>query len=169
MKGTVNRVMLVGRLGNDPDVRATASGNQVATISVATNDRERDQNGNWVDSTDWHRCVAFGKTAEIIAQYLRKGSSVYIEGKTKTRKWQDQNGQDRYTTEIIVREMTMLGGNESAGGNPNSAPQQRPPQQPAQQGYQNQPNPTYQQPAPQGQQQQPNGAPPVDDWDAPPF
>lgn len=186
-KGTINKAMILGRLGQDPEIRATASGTQVANINVATNSRSRDMNGNWTDTTEWHRVTLFGKTAEIAGQYLRKGSQVFIEGRIQTRKWQDQNGQDRYTTEIVANEMQMIGGrenndggqyNQQPQGNPwqgqqQAAPQQQAPQaqqpyqQPAPQPMQQQaPQQPAQQPAPQAAPQQAPAAPPaVDDWD----
>ncbi len=153
-KGTINKVHLLGRLGQDPEIRATASGTQVANLSIATNSRTKDMNGNWTDVTEWHKVSLFGKTAEIAGQYLRKGSQVYIEGRIQTRKWQDQNGQDRYTTEIVGNEMQMIGGNE--GGQQQQAPQQAP-----QNGQQGQ---NWQQPAPAQQPQRPaapNNVPPA--------
>ena len=116
----VNKVILVGNLGNDPDMKYTASGSAVAKISVATKDSWRDkQTGENQERTEWHRVVAFGRLGEIMGEYLRKGSQVYIEGRLQTNKWQDQNGQDRYTTEIVASDMQMLGargGEGSAGG-----------------------------------------------------
>jgi len=113
----VNKVILVGNLGNDPDVRATASGARIANISLATTDSWTDkQTGQKQDRTEWHRVVFFNRLAEIVEQYLAKGSQVYIEGRLQTRKWQDQNGQDRYTTEIVANDMQMLGGRAGAGG-----------------------------------------------------
>lgn len=113
----VNKVIIVGRLGNDPEMRTMPSGEAVANISVATSETWNDKmTGERREVTEWHRCVAFRKTAEIIGQYLRKGSQVYLEGKLKTRKWQDQNGQDRYSTEIQIDNLQMLGGrNDNAG------------------------------------------------------
>jgi single-strand DNA-binding protein len=120
-KGTVNKVIILGRLGQDPDVRATASGTQVVNLNVATNELgPQDDQGNRQDQTEWHRIVIFGRMAETAANYLHKGSLVYIEGRLQTRKWQDQNGQDRYSTEIVARDMQFVGGrNEggSGGGN----------------------------------------------------
>ena len=111
MSRGINRVMLVGNLGQDPDVKHTANGNAVVNITVATSESWNDkQTGEKVEKTEWHRVVAFQKLAEIMGQYLRKGSQVYIEGKLQTRKWQDQNGQDRYTTEVVADNMLMLGG-----------------------------------------------------------
>jgi len=111
MSRGVNKVVLIGNLGNDPEVRYTAAGLAVATISLATNFSTKDrQTGEWRDETEWHRVVFFERLAEVVKQYLHKGSQIYVEGHLRTRKWQDQNtGQDRYTTEIIAREMQMLG------------------------------------------------------------
>lgn len=115
----VNKVILVGNLGNDPDMKYTASGSAVAKISVATKDSWKDkQTGENQERTEWHRVVAFGRLAEIMGEYLRKGSQVYIEGRLQTNKWQDQNGQDRYTTEIVASDMQMLGGRGGEGGAP---------------------------------------------------
>lgn len=135
----INKVILVGNLGNDPDVRATATGAKIANISLATTDSWTDkQTGQKQDRTEWHRVVFFNRTAEIVEQYLTKGSQVYVEGRLQTRKWQDQNGQDRYTTEIVANDMQMLGGRAGAGGGgggfestapmdpPAAAPQQQP-------------------------------------------
>ena len=113
----INKVILVGNLGNDPDVRATAAGAKIANISLATTDSWTDkQTGQKQDRTEWHRIVFFNRMAEIVEQYLTKGSQVYVEGRLQTRKWQDQNGQDRYTTEIVANDMQMLGGRNGAGG-----------------------------------------------------
>jgi single-strand DNA-binding protein len=109
MRG-VNSVTLLGNLGQDPEMRYTASGSAVANISVATSEKWKDkQTGEDVVKTEWHKVVFFGKLAEIVGQYLKKGSSIYLEGKLQTRKWQDSNNQDRYTTEIVANEMQMLG------------------------------------------------------------
>lgn len=117
-RGTVNKVIVLGRLGQDPDVRATASGTQVVNLNVATNELgPPDEQGNRQDLTEWHRIVIFGRMAENAATYLRKGSQVYIEGRLQTRKWQDQGGNDRYSTEIVAREMQFIGGRgDSQGG-----------------------------------------------------
>ena len=119
----VNKVILIGNLGVDPEVRHTANGNAVTNLSLATDESYKDRNtGQMVPKTEWHRIVMFGKIAEVAGQYLRKGSKVYIEGKLQTRKWQDQSGQDRYTTEIVVDingQMQMLdsrGGDGGQGG-----------------------------------------------------
>lgn len=111
MAGSVNKVILIGHLGKDPEMRYTAAGLAVANITVATNEYSKDkQTGEKVEKTEWHRVVFFDKLADIVGQYLRKGSLVYLEGKLQTRKWQDKDGSDRYTTEIIGSDMQMLGG-----------------------------------------------------------
>ncbi len=125
MSRGVNKVILVGRLGIEPDIRSTASGMTIVTISLATGFSTKDrETGQWKEETEWHRVVFFDKLADVAKQYLKKGSQVYVEGSIRTRKWQDQSGQDRYTTEIIVREMEMLGNrddNASSQGNNNQA------------------------------------------------
>ena len=113
----VNKAILVGNLGADPETRYTASGNAVTNIRLATTDTWRDrQSGEQQERTEWHRVVFFGRLAEIVAEYLRKGSQCYIEGRIQTRKWQGQDGQDRYSTEIVATEMQMLGGRGTGGG-----------------------------------------------------
>ena len=113
----VNKVILVGNLGRDPEMKYTASGAAIANITVATSESWNDkQTGERVDKTEWHRIVAFQRLAEIMGEYLKKGSQVYIEGKLQTRKWQDQNGQDRYTTEVVANDMQMLGARGGDGG-----------------------------------------------------
>lgn len=116
----INKVILIGHLGQDPEVRYMPSGNAVANISLATSESWRDkQTGEQRERTEWHRVVFFGKLAEIVGEYLRKGSQVYVEGRLQTRKWQDQSGQDKYTTEIVVDiggTMQMLGGRGQGGG-----------------------------------------------------
>ena len=113
----VNKAIIVGTLGQDPEVRYTASGSAVANLSVATNESWKDrQTGEMQERTEWHRIVLFGKLAEIAQQYLKKGSQAYFEGRIQTRKWQDQSGNDRYSTEIVANEMQMLGGR--GGGAP---------------------------------------------------
>ncbi len=116
--------MIIGRLGADPEMRYTQNNTAVATLSVATSERYKDRNGEWVESTEWHRVVAWNRLAEICEQYLKKGSLVYIEGSIKTRQWEDNSGQKRYTTEINARTMTMLDskGSGSGGGQQSSAP-----------------------------------------------
>ena len=109
MRG-VNKVILVGNLGQDPDIRALPSGTAVTNVSLATNESWRDkQTGEQHERTEWHRCVFFGRLAEIAGDYLRKGSQIYVEGSLRTRKWQDTNGVDRYSTEVIVNDLQMLG------------------------------------------------------------
>lgn len=113
----VNKVIIVGRLGNDPEMRTMPNGDAVANISVATSEVWNDKvTGERREVTEWHRIVLFRRNAEVAGQYLRKGSQVYVEGKLKTRKWQDQNGQDRYTTEIQADSLTMLGGRNDNSG-----------------------------------------------------
>lgn len=112
---SVNKVILVGNLGADPETRYMPSGDAVTNIRIATTDRYKDkQSGEMRDATEWHRISFFGKLAEIAGQYLRNGSSVYIEGRIRTRKWQDQSGQDKYSTEIVADQMQMLGGRAGA-------------------------------------------------------
>lgn len=129
MRG-VNKAIIVGTLGQDPDIKFTASGSAVANLSVATNESWRDKStGENQERTEWHRIVIFGKLAEIAQQYLKKGSQAYFEGRIQTRKWQDQSGNDRYSTEIVANELQMLGGRSDSqeGGNrpqSNSQPQQ---------------------------------------------
>lgn len=115
----INKAILIGNLGADPEIRYTQSGTQVATFNIATTERWKGQDGQMQENTEWHKIVAWSKLAEICGEYLQKGSRVYIEGRIQTRKWQDQNGVDRYTTEIIAREMKMLsprGGDAGQGG-----------------------------------------------------
>lgn len=122
----VNKVILVGSLGKDPEVKHMPNGNAVANLSLATSESWKDQQGQVQERTEWHRVTMYRKLAEVAGQYLNKGSQIYIEGKLHTRKWQDQQGQDRYTTEIIADQMQMLGGRQGQQ-------QQQVPQQPAQQ------------------------------------
>ena len=133
MSKGVNKVILIGNLGNEPEQRQAPSGDAIATLSVATSERWTDkQSGQPVERTEWHRVVAFARLAEICCQYLHKGSKVYIEGQLRTRKWQDQGGADRYTTEIVARDMQMLDSGPAArgdaGGQGAAAPQPRQPQ-----------------------------------------
>ncbi|MEE8387158.1 MAG: single-stranded DNA-binding protein [Acidiferrobacterales bacterium] len=114
----VNKVILVGHLGKDPEVRYAPSGQAIANITVATSDSWKDKTtGEKQERTEWHRVVFFSRLAEIVGEYLKKGSQVYIEGRIQTRKWQDKEGNDRYTTEIVANEMQMLG-SRSGGGAP---------------------------------------------------
>ena len=114
--GGVNKVILIGNLGRDPEVRYTTNGTAVANLNLATTRRYRTRDGQNQEETEWHRVVAFARLAEICSEYLRKGSQIYIEGRLQTRKWQDQQGNDRYTTEVVAAEMQMLGGG-GGGGN----------------------------------------------------
>jgi single-strand DNA-binding protein len=120
MAGGINKVILVGNLGQDPEIRYTADGRPIANFSIATSESWRDKSsGEKREKTEWHRVVVFGKLAEICGEYLSKGRQVYIEGKLQTRKWQGQDGQDRYTTEVVVDmrgTMQMLGTRDSGGG-----------------------------------------------------
>jgi single-strand DNA-binding protein len=123
---SVNKVILVGNLGADPETRYLPSGDAVANIRLATTDKYKDKaSGEWKETTEWHRVAFFGKLAEIVTQYLKKGSSCYIEGKIRTRKWTDKDGQEKYSTEIVADLMQMLGGRGEGGQQ--AAPQQRKP------------------------------------------
>ena len=167
----INKVILVGHLGQDPEVRYTTSGSAVTNISLATTESWKDKNtGEKVEKTEWHRIVFFGRLAEIAGEYLTRGRQVYIEGKLQTRKWQDQNNQDRYTTEVVGNEMQMLGSAQGggqgqyAGGQAPAAPRANNPPSPNQGSNQNQPSsgqPQKQQP-PANQQA---AAPSFDDFD----
>jgi len=107
----VNKVFLLGNVGKDPEIRATGGGTAVASFGLATAERTKDQQGNWVDKTEWHNIVAYGRTAEIVRDYVKKGKELFIEGRLQTRTWDDkESGQKKYRTEIIVNEMTLLGG-----------------------------------------------------------
>ena len=120
----INKVIIVGNLGADPEVRYTPGGSAVTTLSVATSDSWKDkQTGEQQERTEWHRIVMFNRLAEIAGEYLRKGSKIYIEGRLQTRKWQDQSGQDRYTTEIVANDMQML---DSRGGSSDFTPSSKP-------------------------------------------
>ena len=159
----INKVILIGNLGNDPEVRYSQAGAAITNISVATSESWKDkQTGQQQERTEWHRVVFFNRLAEIAGEYLKKGSKVYVEGSLRTRKWQDQSGQDRYTTEIVAAEMQMLdsrGGGGMGGGygddsyNQAPAPQQQRRQAPPQ---------AQQRPAPQ---QAPAAQPPAGGFD----
>lgn len=113
----INKVTIVGNLGNDPETKYMPSGGAVTNISVATSESWKDkQTGQQQERVEWHRIVFFNRLAEIAGEYLKKGSQVYVEGALRTRKWQDQSGQDKYTTEIVASEMQMLGGRQGGGG-----------------------------------------------------
>ncbi|BFU60311.1 MULTISPECIES: single-stranded DNA-binding protein [Rodentibacter] len=158
----VNKVIIVGHLGNDPEIRTMPNGDAVANISVATSESWNDRNtGERREITEWHRIVFYRRQAEICGEYLRKGSQIYVEGRLRTRKWQDQNGQDRYTTEIQGDVMQMLGGrNQNAGGY--GAPDMG--QSTLQPSYQARPN-NNQPSRPVQQQAAPQAEPPMDGFD----
>jgi single-strand DNA-binding protein len=113
---SVNKVIIIGNLGRDPEMRYMPSGDAIANLRVATTDKFKDRNGDMQEATEWHSIAFFGKVAEICGQYLKKGSQVYVEGSLRTRKWQDKDGNDRYTTEIRGDRMQMLGGRSGGGG-----------------------------------------------------
>ncbi|MDL2094220.1 single-stranded DNA-binding protein [Proteus mirabilis] len=153
----VNKVILIGHLGQDPEIRYMPSGGAVANLTLATSESWRDkQTGEMKEKTEWHRVVIFGKLAEVASEYLKKGSQVYIEGSLQTRKWQDQSGQDRYTTEVVVNiggTMQMLGGNQAGSQKPQQNQGWGQPQQP-------------QAPKQASSNQTPQSEPPQD-WDDP--
>ena len=141
----VNKVILVGNLGKDPEVRYSPKGSAMANVTIATAESWKDkQSGEKQEKTEWHRVVFFNRLAEIVGEYLKKGSQVYIEGRLQTRKWQGQDGQDRYTTEIVANEMQMLGSRSGGGGDTS---------------WNQQSNNA------QSQQSSPPSAPPADDFD----
>lgn len=153
----VNKVILIGNLGADPETRFTPNGTAVSNLNLATDESYKDKNtGQMVPKTEWHKVVIFGKVAEVAGQYLRKGSKVYIEGKLQTRKWTDQQGQDKYSTEVLVDisgQMQMLD-SPNQGGQQAPAPQGQQPQRPPQQQQQRQPaqqqGQNFQEPPPYG-------------------
>ena len=113
---SVNKAILIGNLGKDPEVRYMPSGEAIANITLATTDTWKDKSGEKQERTEWHRVSFFGRQAEVVGEYLKKGSQIYVEGRIQTRKWQDKEGQDRYTTEIVADRMQMLGSKSSGGG-----------------------------------------------------
>jgi single-strand DNA-binding protein len=119
---SVNKVIIIGNLGRDPETRYMPDGGAITNISVATTDKWKDKNGEMQEKTEWHRVAFFGKLAEIAGEYLKKGSQVYVEGRLQTRKWQDKDGQDKYTTEIVANQMQMLGSRQGAGDRAAAAP-----------------------------------------------
>jgi single-strand DNA-binding protein len=178
----VNKVILVGNLGNDPEIRYMPSGGAVANITLATSESWRDKTtGEQREKTEWHRVALFGKLAEVAGEYLRKGSQVYIEGQLQTRKWQNQQGQDQYTTEVVVQgfngTMQMLGGRnnngQAAGGQQQGNNNWGQPQQPAAAPQQNftpkQPQQPQQPQQQQSQQQQPQQQQPQQQYNEPPM
>jgi single-strand DNA-binding protein len=117
MARSVNKVILLGNVGKDPEIRSSASGVMVANLTLATGDRQKDAQGNWQDHTEWHNLVAFNRTAEIVRDYVKKGSKLYIEGRIQTRSWDDkETGQKRYRTEIIVNELLLLSSRDEGSG-----------------------------------------------------
>ena len=112
----VNKAILVGNLGADPELRYTNNQTAVCTLSIATGERRKDPSGQWVDHTEWHKVVVFGKTAENCTNYLKKGREVFVEGRIQTRKWQDKEGRDRYTTEVVANNVQFLGGKGAGAG-----------------------------------------------------
>lgn len=116
MAKSVNKVILLGNVGKDPEIRSTGGGTMVANLTLATSDRFQDAQGNWQDRTEWHNLVAFKRTAEIIRDYVKKGSKLYVEGKIQTRSWDDkESGQKRYRTEIIINDLSLLSGRDEGG------------------------------------------------------
>jgi len=113
---SVNKAILIGRLGKDPETRYMTSGEAVTNVSLATSENYKDKSGEKQERTEWHNLVFYRRLAEIAGEYLKKGSMIYVEGRIQTRKWQDKEGKDRYTTEIVVNEMTMLGSKSAGGG-----------------------------------------------------
>jgi len=117
MAKSVNKVILLGNVGKDPEIRSTPSGTIVASFTLATSDRQKDAQGNWQDRTEWHNLVAFTRTAEIVRDYVKKGTKIYIDGRIQTRSWDDkESGQKKYRTEIIVNELALLSGREDGAG-----------------------------------------------------
>lgn len=119
MAKSVNKVILLGNVGKDPEIRSTGGGSMVANLTLATSDRFQDAQGNWQDRTEWHNLVAFKRTAEIIRDYVKKGTKLYVEGKIQTRSWDDkESGQKRYRTEIIINDLSLLSGRDEGGASP---------------------------------------------------
>ena len=152
----INKAIILGNVGNDPEIRHTQDGKAIANLSIATSEVWKDQQGQKQEKTEWHRVSAFGKLAEIIGQYVTKGSKVYIEGKIQTRKWQDQSGNDRYTTEIVASELQMLDSRPQAQQQGNY-------QQAQQGGYQQQQRPPVS--GTNAQQPNPQAPAPSNDFD----
>lgn len=123
---SLNKVQIIGNLGRDPETRFTADGGAIASLSLATTSAWKDKNtGEKKEETEWHRCVFYGKLAEIVGQYAKKGGSLYVEGRLKTRKWTDKDGVEKYTTEIVCDQMQLLGGRGDAAQTQSEAPQRR--------------------------------------------
>ena len=125
----INKVILIGNLGQDPELRYTGSGTAVCNMRIATSESYKDRDGNQVENTEWHTVVAWSRLAEICGEYLKKGRQVYIEGSLQTRQWEDRDGNTRYSTEIKAREMQMLGGRDGGGGDDSYDQSPRPQQQ----------------------------------------
>lgn len=160
-KRGVNKVILMGNVGQDPESRAMPNGDMVCTVSIATSEVWTDkQSGEKKEQTEWHRVTFWRKAAEIIAKYVQKGSKLYVEGKLQTRKWTDNNGVERWTTEVIAEDFQLMGGNQQQGGQTQGQPQQQQRQQQRQSG------PTH---SGGGQQQRPQNEPPMDFDDDIPF
>ena len=134
-RGTINKVILIGRLGKDPDMRYAPSGTAIASFSLATNHNTKDADGNWQTQTEWHNIKTFGRQAEFVGEYLKKGRLAFVEGRLQTSSWEDQNGQKKYKTEIVAQDVQMLGSrseNEASGSvAPSAAPQASAPAKPA--------------------------------------
>ena len=113
---TVNKVILIGNLGQDPELRSTGSGTSVCNLRLATSERRKDRDGNWGDHTEWHSVVCFGRTAENVQRFCRKGKQIFVEGRLQTRKWQDRDGNDRWSTEVVADTIRFLGGRGEDGG-----------------------------------------------------
>lgn len=132
MARSVNKATLIGNVGKDPEIKVASNGNAVATFSLATSDRTKDQTGTWTDRTEWHNLVAFQRLAEIVRDYVKKGSKLYVEGRIQTRSWDDKDNQKHYKTEIVINELVLLSGRgdgESGGSSRSgsSSYDQRPP------------------------------------------
>ena len=153
----VNKAVILGNVGNDPELRFMSNGKAVANFTVATSEQWKDQQGQKQERVEWHRMVAYDKLAEIIGQYVKKGSKLYLEGKLQTREWTDQQGQKKYTTEIIVSEMQMLDGKPQQGNQQPQGQQQQRQQAPQNNGYQQ---------ARSQPMQQPQHNEPTMDWDS---
>lgn len=124
-KGTINRVFVVGNLGRDPEIRVANSGTSIGSLSVATVESRKSQSGAWEDQTEWHRVTVFGKAAEFLRDYARKGTKISVEGRLQTRKWQDKEGKDQYTTEIVANDVQIMD-RPSGDRQERSAPQSQP-------------------------------------------
>lgn len=129
MSGSLNKAQIIGNLGKDPEIRTTPQGKKVANFSMATNESYTDKSGNKVDKSEWHRVVIWDKLAEVVEKYVKKGSTIYIEGRLATRSWDDANGVKKYSTEIIASTMQLLGGKPDSQESSGSGSQQPPPEE----------------------------------------